>query len=96
VLFFFFNTEMHERYSHPAMVFLTAYMVYLRRYYLFTLFLLTYALNLEGAIHYFQLPDYNIFVFNPRFIGTLYVLFIASILYFYFRSFFNKEPVYAT
>ncbi|TVT40670.1 hypothetical protein FNT36_14485 [Hymenobacter setariae] len=53
----FFNTQMHERYWHPALLLLGAHAVLTRRYALFGLFSLAYFLNLEGSMNYL-LPSY--------------------------------------
>jgi len=48
----FFNTQMHERYWHPALVLLGAYAVLTQRYTLFGLLSLAYFLNVEGVMSY--------------------------------------------
>jgi Gpi18-like mannosyltransferase len=53
----FFNTQMHERYWHPALLLLGAHAVLTQRYALFGLFSLAYFLNLEGSMNYL-LPSY--------------------------------------
>ena len=35
ILFFFFNTQMHERYSHYALIFLAGYFAVKNNYFLF-------------------------------------------------------------
>ena len=50
--FCFFNTQMHERYWHPALLLLGAHAILTRRYVLFGVFSLAYYLNVEGSLHY--------------------------------------------
>lgn len=71
--FFFFNTQMHERYSHPAFLFLAAYAFMRQRYLPYVLFSAAYFLNLEGILHYMDLPNYNTLIFNTRFVAALYL-----------------------
>lgn len=78
LIFFFFNTEMHERYSHPALIFLALYSVYTGRYLVYVITSLAYIINLESVIHFFKLGSYQGFIFNPRFVAVIY--FIAILL----------------
>ncbi len=86
ILFFYCNTEMHERYSHTAIIFLTAYAFYARRwwaYLAYLLFSLVYFLNLEVVVHHLQLSNYKGWLFEPRVIATLYfidILWLAGLL----------------
>jgi hypothetical protein len=73
VLFFFFNTQMHERYPHPAFLFITAYSFLRTRYFLYIIFSIAYFLNLEKALRAFDL-HYNAFIFGNRFIAGLYLI----------------------
>lgn len=45
--FFYFNTQMHERYSHPAFIFITAYALFTKDFIPYVLFSIAYFLNLE-------------------------------------------------
>ncbi len=82
ILFFFFNTRMHERYSHPAFIFLTAYAFHTRRFGLLALFSVAHLLNMERVMTWFELPKYSTLVFEPGFVAALFALVIAGI---YFR-----------
>jgi Gpi18-like mannosyltransferase len=53
----FFNTQMHERYWHPALLLLGAHALLTQRYWLFGLFSLAYFLNMEGVMNYL-LPNH--------------------------------------
>jgi Gpi18-like mannosyltransferase len=84
--FFFFNTEMHERYSHPAILFLSAYAAYTQKYYLLIIGSLAYLLNLEGVLHYLELKNYKTLIFDRRFISALYFTLLIALYYQLFRS----------
>jgi len=73
LLFFFFNTQMHERYPHPAFLFIITYSFLRTRYFLYIIFSLAYFLNLEKALRAFDL-HYNAFIFGNRFIAGLYLI----------------------
>jgi len=73
LLFFFFNTQMHERYSHPAFLFIIAYSFLCKRYFLYVIFSIAYFLNLEKTLLAFDL-NYGTFIFGERFIAGLYLI----------------------
>ena len=76
LLFFFFNTQMHERYSHPALLFLAIYAILYRKPLVFTLGSVAYFLNMEDVLHFFQWNNYNTLGFTPWFIACLFLLLI--------------------
>lgn len=51
IVFFYFNTQMHERYSHPGIIFVLIFSVMERKYWISILFCLAYLFNLH-AISY--------------------------------------------
>lgn len=53
LVFFFFNTEMHERYSHPAILALFYYGALTRRWWLYGGCSVAYVLNLDMIHNYF-------------------------------------------
>jgi hypothetical protein len=55
LLFFYFNTQMHERYVHPALIFLAAYTVLSKKYFPFVLLSVAYFINLETVLNQFNL-----------------------------------------
>lgn len=74
LLFAFFNTQMHERYWHAAILFLAAY-GFLRRDYLpYILASVAYFFNLESVLRHLQLMNYGTLVFDERFIASLFGL----------------------
>lgn len=93
LVFFFFNTEMHERYSHPALIFLFCYGFRSKRYLPFVLASGAYFLNLEDVLHWLSLKNYNTFIFSRDFIATLYLLAILHLFYdLYFIKRENNVP----
>ena len=77
--FCFFNTQMHERYWHPALLFLGAYALLARRFFLFFLFSLAYFLNMEDLLRYQLPPDmlHTTVLFWPAVIASLFATVLA-------------------
>ena len=89
LLFFFFNTQMHERYSHPALLFIFAFSYINKNYIPLLLFSIAYFLNLEGALNAFKLFRLveNQILFFRSFIATIYaILILYMFFYLYKRS----------
>ena len=80
-LFFFFNTQMHERYSHPAFIFLALYAITYKKPLVFILGSLAYFLNLEGVLQSLQTNNYYTLVFMPLFVSCLYLLVIVLLFF---------------
>ncbi|MDR2979237.1 MAG: hypothetical protein LBV02_02170 [Bacteroidales bacterium] len=76
LLFFFFNTQMHERYFHPALIFLALYALLYNRPFVFVLGSVACFLNMEDVLQFFQWGNYGTLVFTPWFIACLYLLLI--------------------
>lgn len=76
LVFFFFNTQMHERYSHPALIFLAAYALLYKRLFLLVLGSAAYFLNLEDLLQVMQTNNYGTLIFMARFIAGLYAVLI--------------------
>lgn len=76
VLCFFFNTEMHERYSHSMLIFLAAYALLYNRYIPYILGSIAHFLNLEDVLQYYQFDNYNALYFKAWFIATLFLIVI--------------------
>jgi Gpi18-like mannosyltransferase len=77
LLFTFFNTQMHERYWHAAVLFLAAYGFLRRDYLLYVLVSVAYFLNLEGVLRHLQLRKYSVLLFQPWFVASLFALTIV-------------------
>ena len=77
LMFSFFNTQMHERYWHAAVLFLAAYGFLRRDYVLYITVSVAYFLNLESVLRYLELRKYSVLVFEPRFVAGLFALAIV-------------------
>ena len=89
--FFYFNTQMHERYIHPVMLFSTALAFAFGHWRQWLLIGFTYALSLESICHFF-FTDSSALVFQPRFLASAYTLGMADLLFLWFRTKpFKKE-----
>lgn len=71
--FFFFNTQMHERYSHPVMLMAFLYGILSKNYWLYGITSLAYLLNLEKTLKHFGL-NYDWYIFNNEFIASLFLM----------------------
>jgi hypothetical protein len=91
LVFFFFNTQMHERYAHSAVLFIAAYSFIARKYYLFLLFCFAYFCNMEPRLYALGFWNYNIFIFDPRFVATLFGLLIISLYFLLYKEFYQLQ-----
>nr|GFB75098.1 hypothetical protein [Tanacetum cinerariifolium] len=66
LIFAFFNTQMHERYWHAAVLFLAAYGFLRHDYVLYVIVSVAYFLNLEAVLRYLELRNYSVAVLDPR------------------------------
>lgn len=80
LLFAFFNTQMHERYWHSAILFLAAYGFVRRDYLPYILSSAAYFLNLEAVLRYLQLMNYSVLLFKPQFVAGIFGVTIFLIL----------------
>lgn len=77
IIFFYFNTQMHERYIHPAIIFGGLYAIYSKNYGIYILVSAAYLLNLEAIMQIGSYLNssfsqfYDLFFFNPIFISML-------------------------
>ncbi len=88
-VFFFFNTQMHERYIHPAIIFLTALaFIFNKKLYwvIWLLVSLNYACSLEYVCDYLLLDKYKLMVFTPPFIAKVYTLGLMLLLYVWYKA----------
>lgn len=97
--FFLFNTQMHERYVHPALLFSGLFALITGRCNVFLLITVGYLLNLEAVMRYMRYFDErwlgftinyeHIFLFEPRFVaGNFMIAYIYGAIEFY-RTFFS-------
>jgi Gpi18-like mannosyltransferase len=92
LVFFFFNTEMHERYSHPALIFMFFYGLYKRNFSLYILVSIAYFLNIEKVLRYFNWP-YHTFIFENRTIACLFLITIVIGIINIYKNYIIKEDV---
>jgi Gpi18-like mannosyltransferase len=84
VSFFYFNTQMHERYSHPMIICSFIYGLLSRHFALYILSSIAYLLNLEKVLHFFNL-QYQTLIFEPRLISFLYFIILSIAFYRFFK-----------
>jgi Gpi18-like mannosyltransferase len=72
LLFFFFCTQMHERYSHPAIFFLVLYSILSRKWYIGLLGSLAYLLNIDGVLRSLKFQYYGVIFYDSRFVAALF------------------------
>ena len=72
-LFFFVNTQMHERYSYPAIALYFAYALMSGQYSLFALISVAHLANVDGMNKYFGLNP-----FKPEYTALLFGLILMS------------------
>lgn len=92
VIFFYFNTQMHARYAHSAILFAGAFALYNRQYFFYTLASVAYFFNLEKASKILKgnIMEYQVFFMQPKFIASLFALLIIFGIYLLYRPFFSK------
>ncbi|MFN8166412.1 MAG: hypothetical protein U0X76_09685 [Bacteroidia bacterium] len=90
--FFFFNTQMHERYTFPAFLLVAAYCVYTGYWWNYLLFSIAYFLNNEAALRFFHLK-HNASYFDFSFSAKIYlILMVSMVISFYLRLNHKKTP----
>lgn len=82
--FYFFNTQMHERYAHPVILLIAAFSFLSKKIFPLLLASVAYFLNLEGICWYLNLhiETYKTgLLFNPKLVAVLYLLLIGILYY---------------
>jgi Gpi18-like mannosyltransferase len=82
--FYFFNTQMHERYAHPAIISIAAFTFISKKIFPFILASVAYFLNLERNCWYLNLHNetyMNSYIFNPKLVASLYLILIGMLFY---------------
>jgi hypothetical protein len=81
--FYFFNTQMHSRYSHYALIFIAAWSVINKEYLIFILFSGAEVLSQEHDLRSLKLGAFydHFLLFNAYFITTLYFATIACLFF---------------
>jgi Gpi18-like mannosyltransferase len=81
LLFFYFNTQMHERYVHPALIFSTGLAFLYGAWGQWVSLSIAYVLSMESICKVLKLDNYNTFIFHPKFISILYAISLAILFY---------------
>lgn len=79
LFFFFFNTQMHERYVHPAMIFLTAYTLCTKRWVAYVILSVAYVFSLERVMVGFEMDAWVMAVMYGCTIILLMVDFVKEL-----------------
>lgn len=93
VIFFFFPTQMHERYSHPALLFAGAYFVISKRWLIFLFISYAYLMNLESLDKCWELDNYKTFAFDARLISVLYAISLVYGTYRLYKDYGIKADI---
>ena len=94
MLFYFFNTEMHERYCHPAFIFITALAFFTGDFIIYILFSIMYFLTLEFSMQFLKLNNYESMLFNLKIlasINALIILYLARNIYKHYKISMQTE-----
>lgn len=94
--FFFFSTEMHERYVHAAIIMLGIYSLIKNRYLAYIIVSLAYFLNLERILGFLDSVDHSSPIFGSRLVAGLYLLGIIICFVYLYDQFFKaifKKPL---
>ena len=94
LLFFFFNTQMHERYTHPAFIFISVFSLLNKKYHLLIIPSIAYFLNLEDVLQAFNTHNYGTLVYTPSFIAVLYMLTIIMLFVELFKVQFKSNFIF--
>ena len=98
IAFFMFNTQMHERYVHPAVLFSGLFMILTHRPIVYVLISIGYLLNMEAVMQYLRYFDGLLgiqidyaqwFIFWPEFIATLFLVAFLWGSFEFYRTFFS-------
>lgn len=93
--FFYFNTQMHERYAHPIIIFFFFYAVYSKDYKLYILASIAYVLSLDKCFpDYLPIVHYKI-IFASKVIAIWYTITIGYGMYSFFRQYSIKTEYLA-
>ncbi|MBL4585868.1 MAG: hypothetical protein JKX84_02235 [Flavobacteriales bacterium] len=96
--FFLFNTQMHERYIHPAVIFSGLFMILTHRPIVYMLISVGYLLNMESVMQYLRYFDSLLgleinytqwFIFHPWFIAALFMVAFLWGSFEFYRTFFS-------
>jgi hypothetical protein len=81
LIFFFFCTQMHERYAHAAIIFLVLYSIMAKKWTIGFLVSLAYLLNVEAVLKSLSFQNYGVLIFDSKFIALLFFMLIVLCMY---------------
>lgn len=90
IIFFYFNTQMHERYVHPAIIFYFFYGLKSKRYLFYILVSIVYVLNMERVLKAWDFENYNTLIFNPIFIASIFGFIIFGSIFRLYKDYYVK------
>jgi Gpi18-like mannosyltransferase len=92
LVFFYFNTQMHARYSHPVILFAGTLAILRKDYVRFLLVSVAVFLNMEGASKILKgdIAEFKIFWFQPWFVSTIFLVVIFLYSYDYIKLLQSK------
>ncbi len=92
LLFFYFNTQMHERYAHPALIFLIVAAILTKRPLWAILGCFAYLFNMEDVLRALSFQNHGILLFSKDFVSGLYLITIIGLFAeLYGWNFLNKN-----
>lgn len=94
LLFFFFNTQMHERYSHPALIFIISYSIISKNFIPSVIICIAYLLNMEDVLRYLHLECYNSFIFKRHLVAIIYFIGIITLYIKLYNIKLNLKPLF--
>lgn len=93
--FYYFNTQMHERYAHAMIIFLFFYGVLSKNYKLYILASIPYFLSLEKVFPNYLPIAHPKILFASKVIAILYTITIGYAMYEFFKQYKLKDGIAA-
>lgn len=87
MFFFYFNTQMHERYIHPVMVFSSILAFRNKQWAQWIIVSVAYALSLESICRFLELNNYGTLIFHPKFLASLFGISMLTTAFWWLRKF---------
>lgn len=91
LVFFYFNTQMHERYSHSAIILFFFYGIKSKRYLLFILSSFAITMNMESVLKVWKIDNYGTLIFDQDFIAGIFLIIILVSIFRLYKSYFKYE-----
>lgn len=91
LVFFFFNTQMHDRYSYPAFIFIAAYSFHRKVFLAYILFSFAVVMNLEFVVRWLNLDNYGTVIFDRKLIAPIFAIVIFYLYYQLYKTYFSAQ-----